>query len=87
VARVRVKLNSRGMRDLLNSSGTRAALHEAGAPILARLKATALVDSGAYRDSLRMEDDTTDRAVVRIGSSLPYAGAVQANTGHLARGL
>lgn len=87
MADVRVRLNSSGMAALLRSDGVRAILRAKAAPILSRAQATAPVDSGDYRASLRMWDDTTDRAVVRVGSSVPYAAVVQANTGHLSRTL
>jgi type V secretory pathway adhesin AidA len=87
MASVRVKLNHRGMRDLLNSSAARAALEGPAQSVLVRAKATAPVDTGAYRDSLHIAEDRTDRVVLRIGSNLDYATTIQANTGHLARAL
>lgn len=84
---VRVKLSHGGMRELLNSGTARAALQGPAQTILARAKASAPVDTGAYRDSLHIDEDRTDRVVLRVGSNLDYAVAIQADTGHLARTL
>jgi hypothetical protein len=75
------------MQELLNSDVARAALQGPAQTVLAHAKATAPVDSGAYRDSLRIVEDHTDRIVLRVGSSLDYANVIQANTGHLARSI
>lgn len=87
MSRVRVKLNSAGMRALLNDPGLRADLTTRAERVLAAAKASAPVDSGEYRDSLHIVDDTTDRAVVRVGSSAPHGLLVEMKTGNLARAL
>jgi len=83
----RVKLNGRGVQAILNSSETRAILTPKAESVLAAAKASAPVASGAYRDSLHIEQDTTDRVVVRVVADVPYALLVEANTGTLSRAL
>lgn len=83
----RVKLNSKGVREVLNSKGTRAMLTAKAEPVLAAAEASARVVTGAYRDSLEIRQDTTDRAAVRVVATVSYALAVEANTGNLARAL
>jgi hypothetical protein len=82
-----VKLNSRGMADLLKSSGVRAELKRRIAPVEAAAKGNAPVASGEYRDSIRTVSATTDRAVERVEASAPHAFVVEARTGNLARAL
>jgi hypothetical protein len=48
---------------------------------------SAPVASGAYRDSLHIETDHTDRMVKRVVADVDYALVVEANTGNLARAL
>lgn len=83
----RVKLKSAGVRALLNSGETRSLLTSKAEPILDRARSSAPVASGAYRDSLQLVQDSTDRAVVRVTSTAPHAMVVEANTGNLARSL
>ena len=54
---------------------------------LAAAQSSAPVASGAYRASLHLVDDTTDRAVVRLVADVDHAMVVEANTGTLARAL
>lgn len=84
---VRVELNHGGMRDLLNSPGVRAELTRRAERVLARAKPTAPVESGEYQASLHIEQDTTDRAVVRVVAGTDHGMAVEANHGTLARAL
>lgn len=82
----KVTLNHAGVAKLLDDiadSECRPAA-EAGA---ARARSSAPVASGAYRDSIRVWSETTDRKVWRYGSDLDYAFAVEANHGNLARSL
>jgi hypothetical protein len=81
------KASSKGLAELLNSDGTRAVVREKAEQVLARAKQTAPHKSGAYEASLHLEDDTTDRAVVRVVAGIDYGIAVEARTGHLARSL
>lgn len=87
MARPKVKMSSSGARELLRSAGVRALLREQGERVAARARASAPVQSGAYRDGITVQDATTDRAVVRVGSTAPHARVVEARTGNLARAL
>lgn len=87
MADIKLRLISPGMRDLLNSAGVRAYLTTLAGPVLARAQAGAPIDTGRYRASLRIIQDTTDRAVVRVGSSDPDAMIIEARTGNLARSV
>jgi hypothetical protein len=76
VARGRVRLNSRGMRALLNDPGVRTDLHRRGERVADRARSTAPVDEGTFQGSFTVEDDTTDRPVVRIRTTDPK-GAIK----------
>lgn len=82
-----VRLRSAGMASLLKSDDVREQLDGPAARVLAAAQSGAPVESGAYRDNLRIVDDTTDRAVKRIVSDAPHAMIVEARTGNLARAL
>lgn len=81
------KLNSPGVKALLNSAGIRGVVTGHAQKALARAKANAPVKSGAYRDGLRLEQATTDRAVARVVATARHSAAVEANTGNLRRSL
>ena len=87
MAKVRIQLNSPGMKDLLNDPGVREFLRGEAGKVLAAAQANAPVKTGAYRDSLTVWDATTDRAVVRVGSAAPHAHLVEARTGNLSRAI
>ena len=87
MARPKVRLHSSGVLDMLKDDGIREALQKPAEAVLQRAQSGAPVKSGAYRDSLSLEDDTTDRAVVRVGAHVPYGMTVEARTGVLARAL
>lgn len=84
---IRVEVNGRGMGELLNSADVRADLTRRAERVLAAAKASAPVETGAYRDGLHVEQATTDRAVVRIAGSTDHDFYVEAATGNLARAL
>lgn len=82
------KLNHGGIQSYLDGGGGVEALLEAKAQeVLARAQASAPVASGAYRESLHIETDRTDRMVKRVVADVPYALVVEANTGNMARSL
>lgn len=85
--KAQVKLNSAGVESLLGAPGVRAVCREHAEAVAARARASAPVDTGAYRASIHVESDTTDRAVERVVASAPHAMLVEANTGNLARAL
>ena len=87
MASTRVKLNHAGMAALLKSAGVRAALAPVTERVLASAKASAPVDTGAYRDGLHIEHAVTDRAVERVVGGSDHDMIVEANTGNLARSL
>lgn len=83
----KVKLNSSGMAAMLKSAEVRAGLQGPAEAVLAAAKGGAPVATGAYRDSLHLVNDTTDRAVVRVVVGVDYGMLVEADTGNLARAL
>lgn len=83
----RVRMKHSGVGDLLKSREVADQLRPLAEKVLAQARATAPVDSGAYRDSLHIEEYVTDRASARVVASVPYAMVVEANTGNLARAL
>jgi len=85
--RVKVKLNSRGIDQLLHSAQVRALLRERANPIAARARSTAPVNTGDYWKSIGVEDATTDRAVVRVVARVAYALVIESKTGNLVRAL
>lgn len=84
---IRVKLNSGGMSDLLKSDEVRDALTARAERVLSAAQASAPVKTGNYRDGLRIIQDTTDRAVVRVAGTAPHSHLVEAQSGTLARAL
>ena len=88
MARTRIKLNSAGIQSYLDGGGGVDAMLQAEAETRAeRARANAPVASGAYRDSIHVETDHTDRMVKRVVADVPYAMVVEANTGTMARSL
>lgn len=85
--KAKVKVLDPGVRELLQDPGVAADLARRGQAVAAAARASAPVATGAYRDSIQMTTSTTDRAVVRVGSSDPKAFIIEAKTGNLARAL
>ena len=83
----RVKLNSAGMKALLNSGEVRALLTSKAQPVLAAAKADPHDDTGAYENGLQIQQDTTDRAVVRVVSGDYKGHILEARYGILSRAL
>lgn len=83
----RTKLNSPGMAALLKSSGVRAELTKRAERVLAAAQADPHDDTGAYEAGLHIEQDTTDRAVVRVVSGDFKGHILEANYGILSRAL
>lgn len=82
-----VQPNYSGIGEVLRSPEVRAALTARMERVLATAWANAPVDSGAYRDGLRIEQGMTDRVVVRVRGGSDHDFAVEADTGNLARAL
>lgn len=87
MARVKVKLHSSGMQALLQDPGLRADLRSRAERVLSSAKASSPVEDGDLRDSLHIEDDTTDRAAVRVVSNAPHAPLIEARTGFMTSAL
>lgn len=87
MARPKVRLNHSGVADLLKDSGVRAELTRRMERVKQEAVSSAPVASGDYRDSIHIEQDTTDRAAVRVVAGTDHALVVEARTGTLARAL
>lgn len=87
MAGLRIKLNGRGIEEVLHSADVRAELTTRAERCLDAAVSSAPVASGDYQASLQIEQTTTDRAVVRVVADVPHAMLVEANTGNLARAL
>lgn len=87
MARAKVKLNSAGVKELLNSSGVRADLTERAERVLAAAQADPHDDTGAYEQGLQIEQATTDRAVVRVVSTDYKGHILESRFGILTRAL
>lgn len=83
----RVNLDHAGMAAMLKSAPVRAELTRRGARVLAAAKSSAPVDTGDYKAGLHLEEDTTDRAVVRVVADDWKSAIVEASTGNLGRAL
>lgn len=81
------KLDHAGVGKVLKSKDVRAELTRRAEKVLAQAKSTAPVATGYYRDSLELEQDTTDRAVVRIVTLASYGMVIESETGNLARAI
>lgn len=87
MAKVKVKLNSPGVKSLLNSKGVENHLLDLAKKVETQAKATAPVRSGSYRDSIRAFTEHTDRAVARVIADVDYSLALEAGTGNLTKAL
>lgn len=84
----RFRLNSAAIKAMLDGgNGVEALLDEAAEQRADRARSGAPVASGAYRNSIHVETDRTDRMVKRVVADVPYAMVVEANTGNLGRAL
>lgn len=82
-----VKLNHAGIGELLKSEEVRIYITRVAMDVWARAQATAPVDSGAYRDGLHIEQEETDRVVVRVRGNTDHDWYVEAEHGTLARAM
>lgn len=87
MGRAKVTMNRRGIERLLKSDKIRDDLTNRAERVLDRAEADAPVVTGTYKESLHIEQDTTDRAVVRVVADAPHAHLVEADTGNLSRAL
>ena len=84
---IQIKLDHRGMADLLKSDEVRAALTQRAERVLAAAQADPHDDTGAYEAGLHIEQDATDRAVVRVVSGDWKGHILEAKYGILSRAL
>lgn len=83
-----IKLNINGLREVLKSPAMQGVLREHAERIADQARATAPVDTGEYRNSIRAESRVHSRvAVGRVVATAPHALVVEARTGNLARAL
>ena len=82
-----VRLNSPGMAALLRSSEVRAELTTRAERVLSAAKADPHDDTRDYENGLHIEQDTTDRAVVRVVSGDFKGHILEADYGILSRAL
>lgn len=87
MAKARVTLHSAGVADVLKGRKTRDLLRAHAERVASAARSSAPVETGAYRESIHVEDVTTDRAVARVVASAPHAHLVEARVGTLARAL
>lgn len=87
MASVKIKLDSGGMKALLNSAEIRAELTTRAERVMSAAQGGAPVESGEYQRSIAVVQDTTDRAVARVTSTAPHGIIVETATGNLSRAL
>jgi hypothetical protein len=87
MARTKVKLNHAGMAELLKSAGVRAELTRRADRVLSAAQADPHDETGAYEAGLHIEQETTDRAVVRVISGDWKGHILEARYGILSRAL
>lgn len=87
MAGIEVKLDHGEMHDLLTGPEIESALREIAEKAAARARATAPVLTGAYRDSIRVESDETDRTAVRVVAHDPKATIIESRTSNLKRAV
>lgn len=87
-----VRIRRRGVEfridisDVLKGGPVAGSVRGLAGEIAQRARASAPVDTGAYRDSIRVVDDPTgERARSRVVASVPYATLVESRTGNLRR--
>lgn len=82
-----VKLNSAGMKKLLNSAEVIAMLESKAAPVLAAAKADPHDDTYDYEKSLQIQTSTGSRARVRVIATDRKSHILEAKYGILSRAL
>lgn len=84
----RVEFHAGSLDEVLKSPALAAMLKKKAEAVAATARATAPVESGAYRDSIVVEvDQHPTRVVVHVAAKARHAHLVEANTGNLARAL
>lgn len=83
----RIRLDHEGVGQLLKSDAVRAFITTLAAEVLREAQANAPVETGAYRDGLHIEQETTDRVVVRVRGNTDHDWFVEAEHGTLSRAM
>jgi hypothetical protein len=82
------KPNSSALREMLRGDIGKRAIEEPAKKALAAAEASAPIDSGEYRASLRIVEAVhPSRVVNHVGAHAAHGMKVEANTGNLARSL
>ena len=85
---VMVKFNDRYFDELMNSAGAKAMTRRAAEKALEYAKAHAPVDTGAYRDGLRIEEvKHAHRTTCMVVGTDPKTLLVESTTGNLSKAL
>lgn len=80
--------NAAGYREFLHSEPLAADMKRRGEAVAAAAQASAVRESGDYADSVAViVEDHPSRVVAHVSASVPYAAAIEARTGNLARAL
>lgn len=87
MARDGFRLNSGQMKAFLQGPEVRKVIGQVGERVAARARATAPVDTGAYKASITVVQDTTDRAAARVVARDKKAILVEMKTGNLKRAM
>lgn len=87
-SRISVNFNQKFFDEILNSAGVKALTTLAANRTLAYAKASAPVETGAYRDGLQIEEVKHEhRTTVMVVGHDPKTLLVEAQTGNLAKAL
>lgn len=85
---MRVKLNSRGIREVLTSPEVAAELQARAERVAQAARTSAPRSSGEYANGIEVVmDQHADRVVAHVVAKAPHSLLVEANTGNLARAL
>jgi len=87
MAAPRVKMNSAGVREFLQSAEVRAIVRPHAERVAARARTIAPRASEDYVNSIDVESTTTDRAVERVVARDRKSHIIEARDGVLARAL
>lgn len=88
MARTKINVNHGTIQSYLDGGhGVSALLHSKADAVLSAAQSSAPRDTGAYANGLHIEEDHTDRMVVRVAGSTDHDWIVEAQTGNLARAL
>lgn len=88
MTRTEVDFNSDFFDNIMRSAGVRKLSDEAASRALAAAQASAPIDTGAYREGLHIEHESSGfRESARVVGSDPKTMLIEAKTGNLARAL